>query len=190
MAVVAEPVRSKAWAELIQLVPVVSLAFPFIVQGAVDLSRASTGFLVAALLTLPISALVLWSKQLLNPILVGTALWLWLGALAFNVPIPALAEWLTSTQAFGLFVGAFGAGLLATWLSPFGFLACRAASGELARRYSLGLICLSAACCAWSWAFRHDVRLGGGLPFILLNVVRRVLCLRASKLRVASADPL
>lgn len=173
--------RGKAWAELIQLVPVVSLAFPFIVQGSVDLSRANTGFLVAALLTLPVSALVLWAKQLLNPILVGTSLWLWLGALAFNVPIPALATWLTETQAFGLFVGAFVAGLAATLFSPFGFLASRAAEGTLARRCGLGLLCLSAACCAWSWVFRHDVRLGGGLPFILLNVVRRALGRRASR---------
>jgi len=185
VAIVAEPARSKAWAELIQLVPVVSLALPFIVQGAVDLSRASMGFLVAALLTLPVSGLVLWSKQLLNPILVGTSLWLWLGALAFNVPLPALAQWLTSTQAFGLFVAAFVAGLAATFVSRYGFLACRAAEGAVARRYSLGLLCLSAACCAWSWAFRHDVRLGGGLPFILLNVVRRVLCRRVSKVGVA-----
>jgi len=172
-------VGNKAWAELIQLVPVVSLALPFIVQGTVDLSRASTGFLVAAILAVPISALVLWAKQLLNPILVGTSMWLWLGALAFNLPIPALAEWLTQTQAFGLFIGAFVAGLGATLLSPFGFLACRAAEAGVARRYGLGLLGLSAACCAWSWAFRHDVRLGGGLPFILLNVVRRALCRRA-----------
>lgn len=172
---------NKPWAELVQLVPVVTLAFPFIVHGSVELSRASTGFLVAALLTLPISGLVLWSKQLLNPILVGTSLWLWFGALAFNVPIPALAAWLTSTQAFGLFVGALLAGIAATLMSRFGFLACRDAEARVARRYSLVLVGLCAACCLWSWSFRTDVRLGGGVPFIVLNVVRRVLCRRASR---------
>ncbi|HEU5076974.1 MAG TPA: hypothetical protein VFU02_22445 [Polyangiaceae bacterium] len=172
---------NKVWAELVQLVPVVTLAFPFIVHGTVDLSLAGTGFLVAAISSLPLSLLVLWAKQPLNPILVGTAVWLWLGALAFNVPMPALAAWLTSSQAFGLFVGAFVAGVAATLFSPLGFLACRGVSGKLARRYSFVLLGLCAACCLWSWSFRQDVRLGGGLPFIVLNVARRVLGRRASR---------
>lgn len=173
---------NKAWAELVQLVPVVTLAFPFIVHGRVDLSLAASGFLVGAVLAVPISLLVLWAKQPLNPILVGTALWLWLGALGFNLPIPALARWLTSTQAVGLFVGAFVAGSAATLTSSLGFLACRGVEGALARRYSFVLLALSGALVVWSWIFRHDVRLGGGLPFIVLNVARRVLCRRASRL--------
>jgi len=174
--------RNRAWAELVQLVPVVTLAFPFILHGTVDLSLAGTGFLLAAFLTVPVTFLVLWSKQLLNPILVGTSLWLWLGALAFNVPIAGLAAWLTSTQAFGLFVAAFAAGAVATLTSPTGFLAARGAPTSVARRYSFVLLGLSGACCLWSWFFRHDVRLGGGLPFIALNVVRRVLGRRAVNL--------
>lgn len=174
-------VGNKVWAELVQLVPVVTLAFPFIVHGRVDLSLAGTGFLVGALLTLPISLLVLWAKQPLNPILVGTALWLWAGALGFNVPIAKLAAWLTSTQAYGLFVAAFVAGVGATLLSSLGFLACRGVEGALARRYSFVLLAFAGAAMLWSWVFRHDVRLGGGLPFIVLNVARRVLCRRASR---------
>lgn len=171
---------NKIWAELVQLVPIVSLAFPFILQGSVDLARASTGFLVAMLLTLPASFLVLRAGQLLNPILVGAALWLWLGAAAFNLPISGLAAWLTATQAFGLFVAAFAVGVGATAFSRFGFLACRGVEGASARRLSVILLVVSALCCAWSWFFRHDIRLGGGVPFIVLNVVRRVLGLRAA----------
>ena len=172
---------NKIWAELLQLVPIVSLAFPFILHGSVDLARASTGFLVATLLTLPVFFLVVRAGQLLNPILVGAALWLWLGAAAFNLPISGLAAWLTATQAFGLFVAAFAVGVGATALSRFGFLACRGVEGRVARRASVALLVLSALCCAWSWYFRHDIRLGGGAPFIVLNVVRRVLGLRASR---------
>ena len=171
---------NKIWAELLQLVPIVSLAFPFILHGSVDLARASTGFLVAALLTLPVSFLVLRAGQLLNPILVGAALWLWLGAAAFNLPLAGLAAWLTATQAFGLFVAAFAAGVGATVFSPFGFMACRGVDEPSVRRASVALLVVSALCCAWSWFFRHDIRLGGGAPFIVLNVVRRALCLRAS----------
>lgn len=185
MVTVAEAERpsagNKAWAELVQLVPVVTLAFPFIVYGRVDLSLAASGFLVGAILAVPISVLVLWAKQPLNPILVGTALWLWLGALGFNVPIAELAAWLTSTQACGLFVAALLAGAGVTLFSRLGFLACRGVEGTLARRYSLILLALAAGAVVWSWVFRHDVRLGGGLPFIALNVARRLLCRHASR---------
>jgi hypothetical protein len=172
---------NKVWAELLQLVPIVSLAFPFILHGSVDLARAGTGFLVAALLSLPVAFLVVRAGQLLNPILVGAALWLWLGAAAFNLPISGLAAWLTATQAFGLFVAAFAVGVGATVFSRFGFLACGGVEGPWARRASVVLLIVSALCCAWSWFFRHDIRLGGGAPFIVLNVVRRALCLRASR---------
>lgn len=173
---------NKLWTELVQLVPVVTLAFPFIVHGSVDLSLAASGFLMGAVLAVPISLLVLWAKQPLNPILLGTAVWLWLGAFGFNVPIPALAAWLTSTQAYGLFVAVCVAGAGATLSSSLGFLACRGVEGALARRYSFVLLALSGAAVLWSWNFRHDVRLGGGVPFIVLNVARRVLCRHASRL--------
>jgi len=68
--------RNAVWAELIQLVPIISLAFPFILAGKVEISRAGLGFVMGALLTIPISAAVLLRKQLLNPILVGAGLWL------------------------------------------------------------------------------------------------------------------
>jgi hypothetical protein len=72
--------RNPFWAEIAQLVPIISLASPFIVAGTVDLGRAGSGFLVGALLAVPISVAVVLRKHPLNPILVGTGLWLWLGA--------------------------------------------------------------------------------------------------------------
>lgn len=172
---------NKPWAELLQLVPVISLALPFILSGEVDLTRASTAFVVAALLTVIVSAAVLKARQPLNPILVGTALWLWIGAAAFNVPVPALSVWLAETQGFGLFLAASCVGAVVTFAVPTGYLGCRGVTGPIARRLSLWLLGLTLACTAWAWWFRHDIRLGGGLPFIVLNVTRRVLCLRAAR---------
>ena len=43
------------------------------------------------------------------------------------------------------------------------------------RSRSLGVLGVSVMMLCWAWVFRHDVRLGGGLPFIVLNVTRRVL---------------
>ena len=159
--------------------PVISLAFPFIVAGKVDINRAGSGFLLGALLAIPISAVVIRRGHLLNPILVGTAFWLWLGAIAYQVPVAPLAAWLVRTQAFGLFLAALGVGAAATIFSRHGYVACRSTDPRWLKRASLGLLGLTIAIVGWAWLFRHNIRLGGGLPFIVLNVARRALARRA-----------
>jgi hypothetical protein len=171
--------RNPTWAELIQLIPIICLALPFIIAGKVELTQAGLGFLVGALLTIPITVAVLVRKHLLNPILIGTGFWLWLGALAFKAPIPSLAAWLVETQAFGLFPAALVIGILATLLSPQGYIACRSNDPRWIKRASLGLLGLTVVIVFWAWLFRHNIRLGGGLPFIVLNVARRVIARRA-----------
>lgn len=172
-------VRNPVWIELVQLVPVVSLALPFILAGQIDFTRASGALLVAALLTLPISALVVWQKGVLNPILIGTALWLWVSAVAFWAPLPGLIALLSDAQGAGLFVGVLAVGLACTRLSPEGFIGARHGDRQWILRSSWILLALSALAVGWSWALRHNIRTGGGLPFILLNVARRVIVLRA-----------
>ncbi len=167
------------WAELIQLIPVVSLALPFIVQGSVDLRRASSGFLIAALLFVIVSLVIVRRGHVLNPILVGTGVWLVAGALAFNVPIASLATLLTSSQGFSLFVAITLVGLAALLLSKQGFIGCRSDDRAWVVRTSLVLLALAVAAAVWAFRFRSDIRLGGGLPFIVLNVARRMLIRRA-----------
>jgi hypothetical protein len=169
------------WAELVQLVPIVTLALPFIVAGKIDFERAGTALLVAALLTVPASALVLAKGWALNPILIGTALWLWLSAAAFRAPLPGLVAVLSDAQGAGLFAGVLAAGLVSTFASPLGFVGCRHPDRAWVLRASLVLLALSTLALGWSWVFRQNIRLGGGLPFIVLNVARRVLVLRAPK---------
>jgi hypothetical protein len=176
------PVMAKSnpvWAELVQLLPILSLAFPFIVQGRVDLARAGSGFFVGALLSLPITAIIQRTKHLHNPILVGTNLWLCLGVVAFDLPVAGLAAFMVATQAFGLFLAALLVGTLCTFFSPYGYVACRTDDRGWLRRHSLLLLGLTLGTVVWSWYFRADIRLGGGLPFIVLNVVRRLLVVRA-----------
>ena len=167
------------WLELVQLVPVVSFALPFIVQGDVELARAAPGFLIGAGLFVLVSSLVLYLKAVLNPILVGTGSWLVLGALAFNVPIESLAASLSATRAFTLFVAIGVVGLIATFTSKAGFIGCRSDDEAWVRRTSFVLLALAVAAAAWAFRFRADIRLGGGLPFIVLNVARRVVIRRA-----------
>ena len=171
--------KQPVWAELVQLVPIVSFALPFVAKGEVDIGRAGAGFAIGALLAVVISVLVARLGHVQNPILVGTGVWLCLGAIAFNVPVPLLAQWLVDTQAFGLFASAFGVGIATTLFSPSGYVGCRHGDARWIRRSSAALLALTALAAAWAFWFRADVRLGGGLPFIVLNVTRRIIIRRA-----------
>jgi hypothetical protein len=173
--------KNPVWAELIQLLPVISLALPFIVAGNIDFERARGALLIAALLTVPVTALVLQQRAVLNPILIGTDLWLWLGALAFFLPLPRVVAWLSDAQGFGLFAFVLAVGVVGTLFSAQGFIGYRDGNRSRVVRLSLGLLALAVGATVWSWAFRHDIRVGGGLPFIVLNAARRVAIVRASK---------
>jgi len=168
------------WLELVQLVPVITLALPFIVHGGVDLARAASGFLIGAVLFVLVSWFVVRRNGVLNPILLGTGAWLVLGACAFNVPVEVLASRLTAAQGFALFVAIFATGVIATFASKEGFIGYPKNDLRRVRRSSIVLLALAAVAVGWSYRFRLDIRLGGGLPFIVLNVARRVLIRRLS----------
>jgi len=167
------------WAELVQLVPVLSFALPFVARGSVDLSRAASGFLLGAGLAVGVSLLLVQQKHVLSPILVGAGLWLVAGALAFNVPLAPLAAWFVAAQASGLFVMALAVAVPAMLFSPHGYIGARSADVSWLRRSSLLLLAATVVTVVWAFWFRSNVRLGGGLPFIALNVTRRLLVRRA-----------
>lgn len=167
--------QNPVWLELIQLLPVISLALPFIVRGEVDLARAASGFLLGAALFASVSWLVLRLKGVLNPVLIGTGIWLVLGALAFNVPLDSLASRISSMQGFSLFVVIVAVGVATTLASPEGFIGYRGGDAAWIRRTSLVLLAVAVAAAAVAFRFRSDIRIGGGLPFIVLNVARRAL---------------
>jgi len=107
---------------------------------------------------------------------VGTDVWLLLGAVAFAGGVTPLASLLAGTQGFALFVVITTVSLafLPTATGPIG------ARGDAAqvRSRSLALLGVLLLATAWAWWFRDDVRLGGGLPFIVSNVTRRVMIAR------------
>jgi hypothetical protein len=128
------------------------------------------------------SAVLIWRKHVSNPIGVGTGIWLCVGALAFNVPLAPLKAWLVAVQAFALFLGVVAVGLVATFASKHGYVGARSDDPNWLRKSSLVLLLLSFGALLWAWLFRDDVRVGGGLPFIVLNVARRVLIRRQQAL--------
>jgi hypothetical protein len=170
--------KKRVFQEIAQFVPVIVLASSFLVSGGVDLERAGLLFVVSALLAVIVTSVLIRQKVLLNPILVGTNLWLCIGALAFGIPIPAIAEILGQIQAAGLFACALGVGIVFTAVSATGYIGMSHTDGRVIRKLSVVMLVLTGVALVWSVLFEHNIRVGGGLPFILLNVTRRVLIRR------------
>jgi hypothetical protein len=139
----------------------------------------SLAFTIATALAVLITAMLVRQGVTLNPVLLGAALWLGLGAVGFGLPVPPLASWLAETQAFGLFACALGVGLVTTPRSGAGYIGAAHDDPGWVRSRSLVLLGVTALAVGWAWVFRHDVRLGGGLPFIVVNVTRRVMIARS-----------
>ena len=171
----------KVLVEAVQFLPVITLASSFLVHGEVELGRAGPLFIVAALGAALITAILAARRAPLNPILLGTGAWLVAGAVAFGVPIAPLARIIGRLRAAGLFACTAVVGALLTAASPTGYLGMSHPDRGLVRRWSLALLGLTLAATLWAWVFVDNIRLGGGLPFILLNVARRVLLRRLTR---------
>ena len=72
----------------------------------------------------------------------------------------------------GLFLGALLVGLGYTVLKPEGYLGVEA---KQTRTLSVVLLLLTAAAAAWAISRPDDIRLGAAIPFIGINVLRRVM---------------
>jgi hypothetical protein len=162
--------------EILQFVPVVTFAFRFLVAGEVDLASARGQFVLAAALAALIVPVVLAARAPVNPILLGADLWLAVGALAFALPLPPIASAVADLAGCGLFLAILATGIGATVLGGRRYVGV-----EADPRWSWALVGLTALLVAFTWFARADIRLGGGLPFIVLNVVRRGLSVRLSR---------
>lgn len=167
--------------ELSQFVPILSFAVPFMATGSVDLAQAGGAFALAT----GLSVLVMGALRLLghpqNPIHIATNLWLAMGAFAFAVPVPAVVAFYSEWGALSLFatVLVYGFSLWGTGVGG-GFLVGLGATEDQWKRLSPVLLGLTVVAIAWAWFFRDSLRLGGGLPFITLNIVRRALIKRTA----------
>lgn len=166
--------------ELVQFVPIIALASSFIVKGGVDVNQAGGLFVISGLCALVITGILVFYKVMLNPILLASNLWLLIGAAAFGIPIPALANIFSQTNAVLLFASALVVGIILTLISPAGYIGIISVNKTTVRRLSMLLIGLTAGALLWSVIFKNNIRLGGGVPFILLNVTRRMLIARCS----------
>ena len=158
--------------EVVQFVPVLTLAAGFVISGEIDLSVAGARFAVAAAAAVLIVGGLALRRVPQNPFLVGADLWLLLGAISFNVPIEPAKAALVQLGGGGLFLGALLVGLGYTVARPEGYLGVQS---KQTRTLSVVLLLLTAAAAAWAMSRPEDIRLGAALPFIAINVLRRVM---------------
>lgn len=173
--------------EAVQFVPIITLASSFIVRGEANLEHAAILFEISAVAAIVITAALTARKVLLNPILLGTNLWLCIGAVGFGVPITPLAEQIGTGRGFGLYLCVLAVEIVLTASASSGGIGLRHPNKALVRRLSLMLLGLTAIAAIWSFLFMESIRLGGALPFIILNVSRRML-IRRSLLMVISGN--
>jgi hypothetical protein len=169
--------------EAVQFVPVITLASSFLVSGRVDLERAGSLFVIAGVEAVVITGVLLFMKVPLNPVLVGTNLWLCAGALAFGIPLDGLAGVLARLQAGGLYVCVLFTGIVSTAVLPAGYIGMEHTDPTTVKKMSLILLLLTGGILVWSLVFIENIRLGGGIPFIALNVTRRVILQRTRRSR-------
>lgn len=167
--------------EAVQFVPVITLASSFLISGGVDLQRAGTLFVIAGAGAVVITAVLLFFKVLLNPILVGTNLWLCIGALSFGLQINGLTGVLAQFQAGGLYACALLVGIVFTAVLPTGYIGMQHPDSATVKKMSIILLIVTGVILAWSLVLVKDIRLGGGLPFIILNMTRRVMINRVKR---------
>ncbi|MDG1484265.1 MAG: hypothetical protein P8R54_32030 [Myxococcota bacterium] len=158
--------------EVVQFIPVLTLAAGFVLAGEIDLSVAAARFAIAAVLAVLIVGGLTWKKVRLNPFLVGADLWLLVGAVSFNLPIEPVKAAMVAAGGGGIFVGALLVGLAYTLTQPEGYLGV---VSDKTRPLSVVLLVLTAAGAAWAVAHPDSIRLGAALPFIAVNVLRRVM---------------
>ena len=174
--------------EIVQFVPIITLASSFIVKGGVDLHQAGPLFVISGVGGLAVTSALLFFKVLPNPILLATNLWLLFGAVAFGVPLPGLCAILSQTNAVLLFATALLIGVVLTLVKPeTGFIGMAGLDAKRTRRLSVILLGIASIALIWSIVFKDNIRLGGGLPFIALNVSRRMLMRRAVRRRRSSS---
>jgi len=167
--------------EAVQFAPVITLASSFLLAGSVDLEKAGTLFVISGVGAVVITALLACKRVLLNPVLLGTNLWLVIGAFAFGFSIPSLSRITAQMAASGLFGCVFVLGAVMTFSLRTGFVGMDIPDRGAVIRLSLILLAFTGIALILSWVFRDNIRLGGGLPFILLNIIRRMMIRRYSK---------
>jgi hypothetical protein len=161
--------------EVVQLVPIISFALPFITAGGVDLAAAGGQLRIGTALGVPLCLLLPLLRVPLNPIAVASVGWMGAGALAFALSVPA-QEGFAELGATGLFACATFATIAGEARRQGGALAWPGPETP----YGPLLIVACMLAMGWAW-YAADVRLGGGLPFIAVNVIRRVLLARAAR---------
>lgn len=169
--------------DAVQFVPVITLASSFVFSGEVHLERAGTLFVIAGVGAVVINGVLLFMKVQLNPVLVGANLWLCMGALAFGFALDGMAGVLAQLQAGGLFACVLLVGIAFTAVRPTGYIGMQHPNPATVKKMSIILLILTGAILTWSLVHVENIRLGGGLPFIILNLTRRVMIRRTLRLQ-------
>ena len=116
-----------------------------------------------------------WRRTPVNPLVLGTDLYLFFGLVTCLTQESWLIAVLSTSQAMGFLVTVFVAGAIATKVSVRGFVFAESSNHEAVVRASLILLVITGAAIGISFIFRGDTFCSGVLPVLSIAVSQRAL---------------
>ena len=165
------------WQDRFHRMPLVAILRGLVPENAVEVGDrlAENGF---AMLEVPLNSpdplesIARLAKRHGGQALVGA------GTVLSVQDVAPIADALAAVQAGGLFACTLALGIPLTAVKPTGFIGMKHPDSRIVRKLSIIMLALTAIALAWSIVLVHNIRLGGALPFIVLNVTRRMLMRR------------
>ncbi len=117
----------------------------------------------------------LWRKRPINPLAIGTDLYLFFGLLACLTQSEWMISLVSSSQAAGLLVALLITGAISTFASSRGYIFAEAGNRTAVVKMSIVLLAVTSAATALSFKFRGDTLYSGVIPVVAVAICQRLL---------------
>jgi hypothetical protein len=159
----------------VQFLPLSLFASYAFAQGNPTPSRWLEAFALGSGLSTLRLGFSYWRRTLVNPVVLGTDLYLYFGLVTCLTQHPWLVTVLSASQAMGFLVAVFIAGVVATKISVRGFVFAESSNHKAVLRASLALLAITSVAIGIAFIFRGDTFYSGVLPILSIALSQRVL---------------
>ncbi len=157
----------------VQFLPLSLFASYAYARGEPTPERWYQAFILGASLSFLRLLFMAWRKMAVNPIIIGTDLYLYLGLVTCMTRAQVLIDLLAHLQATGFLAAILLVGIAATALSPRGYVFAEGIGRAAVVKGSLVLLAVTVGATAMSYAFRGDTTYSGVIPAVMIALSQR-----------------